>query len=84
MDGKKQVWEVHVTKFVGNTEQPEEYWGDVDDDHVAELKAIAEIAETPRHHKDSTGNVDRTFYILHSDGDGCLERYTPKFVTEEG
>lgn len=82
--GKTQKWDVYVTKFdENNVAAPEECWGEVDDAHVAEIKAIAEVEETPRHYKDSTGNVDRTFYILHSDGNGCLERYTPKFVKEE-
>lgn len=79
-----EKWDVYVTQFDRhNTQGDEEYWGEVDDAHVQEIKAIAEVPETPRHYKDSTGNVDRTFYILHSDGHGCLERYVPQSQTTE-
>lgn len=79
-----RLWNVFVTDFDSDdTEQPETHLGQVDQDHVDELTAIARIKETPRHRKESMGNVDETFYILHSDGNGCLERYTPVEQNEE-
>lgn len=74
-------WDVFVTEFTEANEQlPEVHWGDVDEAHANEMRAIAEIAETPRWARDSVGNEDETFYVLHEDGNGCLERYTPKVV----